>query len=194
MFTSNSRSRDVLFGVSLRAWETASGADISITTFSRCSSADGRITTQLVCKKPCAGMFWANLRKSQNGELRRSRKVVGQLSPDNFLESLLSFGTPKEGQQTVLQRMGLARLWRPCCYLQQPVSRKCPRWTLRTRSFATCPVLESGHNRWSKIKHDKGKEDALKSKARSILSQEIYNASKCWLQPLLSTWSFTDSI
>jgi len=65
---------------------------------------------------------------------------------------------------------------------------------LRARSFATCPVLESGHNRWSKIKHDKGKEDALKSKARSLLSQEIYSASKCWLQPLWSIQSFTNSI
>jgi hypothetical protein len=140
-------------------------------------------------KTLCWDVLGEPKRVSQNGELRRLS--VGQLSPGNFLAALLVIlhfllWDAEEGQQTVLQRMGLARLWKPCHYLQQPVSRRCPRWSLRARSFATCPVLASGHNRWSKIKHDKGKEDALKSKARSLLSQEIYNASKCWLPALWS--------
>src|SRR5271170_4516335 len=126
-------------------------------------------------------------RKSLKMDSCGGRESVGQLSPDKLFGLSFTFllWDAEEGQQTALQRMGLARPCRSCYYLQQPVSRRCPRWSLRARSFATCPVLGSGHNRWSKIKHDKGKEDALKSKARSLLSQEIYNASKCWLQPLL---------
>ncbi|KAI9677671.1 MAG: hypothetical protein M1817_006626 [Caeruleum heppii] len=36
----------------------------------------------------------------------------------------------------------------------------------------------SGHNRWSTIKHDKGKNDALKNKQRSVLSQELMQISR----------------
>ncbi|KAK3112004.1 hypothetical protein LTR53_012166 [Teratosphaeriaceae sp. CCFEE 6253] len=48
----------------------------------------------------------------------------------------------------------------------------------RLRCVSTSATLASGHNRWSKIKHDKGKADATKNKQRSIFSQEIALASK----------------
>jgi hypothetical protein len=44
--------------------------------------------------------------------------------------------------------------------------------------FSTTSTVQSGHNRWSKIKHDKGKADANKNAQRSILSHEIALASK----------------
>lgn len=53
------------------------------------------------------------------------------------------------------------------------VCRQCQR-----RSLATTPFRLSGHNRWSKIKHDKGKADAVKNKQRSIFASEIATASK----------------
>lgn len=46
------------------------------------------------------------------------------------------------------------------------------------RCFCSFPARNSGHSRWSKIKHDKGKEDILKSRARTLLSQDISLASK----------------
>jgi YebC/PmpR family DNA-binding regulatory protein len=46
------------------------------------------------------------------------------------------------------------------------------------RLFTTTPTHLSGHNRWSKIKHDKGKADAHKNRQRSIFAQEIATASK----------------
>ena len=46
------------------------------------------------------------------------------------------------------------------------------------RLFTSGLWLDSGHSRWSKIKHDKGKEDAVKSKQRAILVHELKNASK----------------
>ena len=52
----------------------------------------------------------------------------------------------------------------------------CPR--CRSRAFATSPYVQSGHNRWSKIKHDKGKADAAKNRQRSIFAHEIATASK----------------
>ncbi len=48
----------------------------------------------------------------------------------------------------------------------------------QTRTFTILSPLQSGHNRWSKIKHDKGKADALKNRQRSALAQEIATASK----------------
>jgi hypothetical protein len=49
---------------------------------------------------------------------------------------------------------------------------------LLVRPLSCSAALGSGHNRWSKIKHDKGKEDAIKSRARTILSEELIMASK----------------
>ena len=46
------------------------------------------------------------------------------------------------------------------------------------RAFSATTIPLSGHNRWSKIKHDKGKADALKNRQRSIFAQEIATASK----------------
>jgi hypothetical protein len=65
-----------------------------------------------------------------------------------------------------------------------------PRW-LRTHSkrpacsgcrlLTTAKPQRSGHNRWSKIKHDKAGVDAKKNKERSVFSHEIAMASKCGL-------------
>lgn len=46
------------------------------------------------------------------------------------------------------------------------------------RCLHTTPAARSGHNRWSKIKHDKGKNDAIKNRQRSVFAQEIATASK----------------
>ncbi|KAK0268559.1 hypothetical protein LTR91_014902 [Friedmanniomyces endolithicus] len=48
----------------------------------------------------------------------------------------------------------------------------------RLRPLHSTPALASGHNRWSKIKHDKAKVDASKNRQRSIFAQEIALASK----------------
>ncbi|KAF2233112.1 YebC-like protein [Viridothelium virens] len=47
-----------------------------------------------------------------------------------------------------------------------------------TRRLSSYPPLQSGHNRWSTIKHDKGKNDAAKNKQRSTLANEIASTSK----------------
>ena len=47
-----------------------------------------------------------------------------------------------------------------------------------SRAFSATTIPLSGHNRWSKIKHDKGKADAHKNRQRSIFAQEIATASK----------------
>lgn len=48
----------------------------------------------------------------------------------------------------------------------------------QARLFGTTSPFFSGHNRWSKIKHDKGKADAAKNRQRSVFAQEIATASK----------------
>ncbi|KZF21358.1 DUF28 domain protein [Xylona heveae TC161] len=53
-----------------------------------------------------------------------------------------------------------------------------PRYVCREcRQFSTTVNLWSGHNKWSTIKHDKGKNDAKKNKQRTILAKEIAHAS-----------------
>ncbi|KAK5172629.1 uncharacterized protein LTR77_002749 [Saxophila tyrrhenica] len=47
-----------------------------------------------------------------------------------------------------------------------------------SRPFTAFAPLQSGHNRWSKIKHDKGVADARKNRQRSAFAQEITTASK----------------
>lgn len=49
----------------------------------------------------------------------------------------------------------------------------------KSTNFSTTSVVSSGHNRWSKIKHDKGAVDAKKTKARSIIAHDIALAVKC---------------
>lgn len=60
--------------------------------------------------------------------------------------------------------------------VQRKTLYTCPCQT--SRAFSSQRQLLSGHNRWSKIKHDKGKNDAAKNRQRSIFSQEIATASK----------------
>ncbi|KAF2165036.1 hypothetical protein M409DRAFT_24423 [Zasmidium cellare ATCC 36951] len=63
-----------------------------------------------------------------------------------------------------------------CIVGRQNVSFICQRcWT---RNFTSTSQLQSGHNRWSKIKHDKAKVDAGKNRQRSIFAQEIATASR----------------
>ncbi|KAI1000791.1 hypothetical protein K3495_g7408 [Podosphaera aphanis] len=58
--------------------------------------------------------------------------------------------------------------------------------------FSASAVSLSGHNRWSKIKHDKGAADAKKNKVRSSIAQELTLTSKLYgadpnLNPRLAT-------
>ncbi|RAL08317.1 post-initiation translation factor DPC29 [Aspergillus homomorphus CBS 101889] len=48
------------------------------------------------------------------------------------------------------------------------------------RSFSSSTPWSAGHNRWSKIKHDKAKEDKAKSKERQLMNKEISNAIQMW--------------
>ncbi|MCJ1472999.1 hypothetical protein MMC13_001648, partial [Lambiella insularis] len=49
---------------------------------------------------------------------------------------------------------------------------------LAHRNLSTSLALLSGHNRWSKIKHDKGKVDEVKTRQRQSLAQELTQASR----------------
>ncbi|KAI6250751.1 hypothetical protein HI914_00459 [Erysiphe necator] len=58
--------------------------------------------------------------------------------------------------------------------------------------FSTTSILTSGHNRWSKIKHEKGAADAKKNRVRSSIAGELTLASKLYgpdpnLNPRLAT-------
>jgi hypothetical protein len=46
------------------------------------------------------------------------------------------------------------------------------------RSFVSSPSLQSGHNKWSKIRHDKAANDAKKNATRSLFTKNIALYSK----------------
>ncbi|KAK8108408.1 hypothetical protein PG984_014209 [Apiospora sp. TS-2023a] len=48
------------------------------------------------------------------------------------------------------------------------------------RSFSTSTTQLSGHNKWSKIKHDKARLDAKKSSQRALLNKEIQLATRLY--------------
>ena len=50
------------------------------------------------------------------------------------------------------------------------------KWLLRAFSYEN--LKQSGHNRWSKIKHDKAKVDQGKTAVRTALAKEIASASR----------------
>ncbi|KAI1611876.1 glucose-1-phosphate adenylyltransferase [Exophiala viscosa] len=52
------------------------------------------------------------------------------------------------------------------------------RFQLPCRHWSSTPLRPSGHNRWSKIKHDKAKADARTSKTRTLMSHELMTASR----------------
>ena len=57
----------------------------------------------------------------------------------------------------------------------------------RCLQFSTYSGLRSGHNRWSKIKHDKASVDAKKNRQRSIFSNELATVSKRESMPALGS-------
>ncbi|KAG8161619.1 hypothetical protein KVR01_008606 [Diaporthe batatas] len=56
-------------------------------------------------------------------------------------------------------------------------SRICPQCC---RAFSTTPISQSGHNKWSKIKHTKGRADQKKTSERTIFVQAITLYSKLY--------------
>lgn len=61
--------------------------------------------------------------------------------------------------------------------LLAPFRATCAR-CCRRRAFVTFGPLQSGHNKWSKIRHDKGKADSKKAAQRSTLFKDISIASR----------------
>ncbi len=53
------------------------------------------------------------------------------------------------------------------------------------RTFSASPDLQSGHNKWSKIRHKKGANDVKKNKVRTLFAKNITLYSK--RTPLLSS-------
>lgn len=68
----------------------------------------------------------------------------------------------------------------------------------RCLQFSTYSGLRSGHNRWSKIKHDKASVDAKKNRQRSIFSNELATISKrksvLYLDPLWTHEGLSDTL
>ncbi|KAJ5718281.1 hypothetical protein N7488_003927 [Penicillium malachiteum] len=48
------------------------------------------------------------------------------------------------------------------------------------RNFSSAPALLSGHSKWATIRHDKAKNDKVKSKERQMVSKEISSATQLW--------------
>ncbi|KAK4146157.1 transcriptional regulator TACO1-like protein [Dichotomopilus funicola] len=73
----------------------------------------------------------------------------------------------------------MASFFRPLASLARPAkpSSVC---TQCLRPFATTPVPQAGHNKWSKIRHDKAANDLKKNNTRTILAKIITIYSKLY--------------
>lgn len=73
------------------------------------------------------------------------------------------------------------RLQRPLrIFVEQDVRRLRPHGlcVACARSFSAATIQQSGHSKWSKIKHDKAQKDSRKNKARNIFVRDIVQAVK----------------
>ena len=66
--------------------------------------------------------------------------------------------------------MGARHIWRHL--------RSFERFQAPCRHWSSFQYRLSGHSKWAKIKHDKGKNDMAKSRARTQLSSDIIMASR----------------
>ncbi|CUS11915.1 unnamed protein product [Tuber aestivum] len=80
-----------------------------------------------------------------------------------------------------MQSISRLMLWHRLRSLS-PIGLTTPQLLVHTRTcmafFSSSSLLQSGHNRWSKIRHDKGRNDANKGVEFSRLSQDICTAVK----------------
>ena len=65
----------------------------------------------------------------------------------------------------------ISRGLRPLFSSVEPICARCMQ-------FSTTSAAQSGHSRWSKIKHDKGAVDMKKNVQRSVYAREIALCSK----------------
>ncbi|KAH7090010.1 transcriptional regulator-domain-containing protein [Paraphoma chrysanthemicola] len=64
------------------------------------------------------------------------------------------------------------------CVCRQSLRARRVRVQGQVRCMSSTPTLASGHSKWASIKHDKAKNDAGKSKQRSLLTRDITIAVK----------------
>ncbi|KAK4252188.1 transcriptional regulator TACO1-like protein [Corynascus novoguineensis] len=73
----------------------------------------------------------------------------------------------------------MASLFRPLAPLARPAKPSTICAQCR-RAFGSSPVLQSGHNKWSKIRHDKAANDLKKNAARTHFCKNITLYSKLY--------------
>lgn len=66
------------------------------------------------------------------------------------------------------------------CLLLRRRRRQQPVFSASGKPFGTSAVQLSGHNKWSKIKHDKGRADAKKSAQRAGFTKDIQLATRLY--------------
>ncbi|AEO57847.1 hypothetical protein MYCTH_2304543 [Thermothelomyces thermophilus ATCC 42464] len=73
----------------------------------------------------------------------------------------------------------MASLFRPLIQLPRPAKPSSICAQCR-RAFVSSPILQAGHNKWSKIRHDKAANDMKKNAARTLFCKNITLYSKLY--------------
>lgn len=120
------------------------------------------------------------------GDVSASTSIWPPPPPGMDLAGLQMFSRPTHF--LYLHFMSLRRLGRD--RLDAQVVRQLPG--VQRRLLSCSSTFRSGHNRWSKIRHDKGKNDKLKSQDRGTLSYRVFLESKCMILP--ATRSFASDL
>lgn len=72
----------------------------------------------------------------------------------------------------------MATLFRPLPPLTRSTTLSSSICAQCRRGFVTSAILESGHNKWSKIRHDKAANDLKKNATRTLFAKNITLYSK----------------
>jgi YebC/PmpR family DNA-binding regulatory protein len=102
-------------------------------------------------------------------KLRNPSFLIGRHFTSPMCDHMLS----SFGIHAMAPSRGLSRLIQQQYYI--------PVWRCHAcRTFSNISTVYSGHNRWSKIKHDKAKADASRNRQRSLFAKEIETASRLY--------------
>lgn len=106
--------------------------------------------------------------------LRKIHLLPNRDPPQHHLH-ILSFNhmSSLSPKSSMAPSRGLSRLFAPLGNLSLCQHRA-------RRAISTTHVCLSGHNRWSKIKHDKAKADASRNRQRSLFAKELETASRLY--------------
>lgn len=131
-------------------------------------------TLRLLFIQPFSVRFRAGRLCLVRGAQQHQHYTFNDCIPIDFCTIHTMYAAPVRSSLTVTRASLLTRS-SLCLHSHLKPSRPAPS---RLRRFSTTPTLESGHSKWSTIKHDKAKNDAQRNKTALKYAGQIAVAAR----------------